>query len=351
MPYKREKNWVAQIRVNGKKYRQTFQTKQEAIEWEVKKKKSLKRTSEPETPTVCLIDWATRYLDYAQTKFVAKTFDEKKSMFKRFFSIVPADLLPSQLTSGLVLSYLQKQSIIRSGYAANKDRKNLVAAWNWGIKYINGFSAFNPCLVDRFSEERKPRYVPLENDFWKVYEVAENEQDRIMLLAFLQLAARKKELFNLAWEDVDFVSSRVRIYTRKRKDGSLEYDWLPLLDELKEALAILRQTSNSEWVFPDPETGLPYIARFQWMRRLCIKAGVKRFGLHSIRHLSSSILARNNVAMIDIQAILRHKNLATTERYIKRINSLRPALTVLAGRNKKPSTGAHKQKKELAQMS
>ncbi|MBI5557487.1 MAG: site-specific integrase [Deltaproteobacteria bacterium] len=348
MPFKRENKWVGQIRVNGKKYRQSFQTKQEAIAWEVKKKKSLKQTSEPETPTVCLIDWATRYLDYAKIKFVVKTFDEKKSMFKRFFSIVPADLLPSQLTSGLVLSYLQKQSQNRSGYAANKDRKNMVAAWNWGIKYINGFSAFNPCLVDRFSEVRKPRYVPPENDFWKVYEVAENDQDRVILLAFLQLAARKKELFNLAWEDVDFVSSRVRIYTRKRKDGSLEYDWLPLLDELKESFLMLRKVNNSDWVFPDPETGFPYIARFQWMRRLCDKAGVKRFGIHSIRHLSSSLLARSNVAMIDIQSILRHKNLATTERYIKRINSLRPALKVLAGRNKKPSTGALKQKKELA---
>ena len=26
----------------------------------------------------------------------------------------------------------------------------------------------NPCLVDRFPEERHPRYIPSEEDFWKV---------------------------------------------------------------------------------------------------------------------------------------------------------------------------------------
>jgi hypothetical protein len=43
--------------------------------------------------------------------------------------------------------------------------------------------------------------------------------------------------------------------------------------------------------------------------------------------------------MVDIQAILRHKNLATTERYIQRLDSLRPALNVLEGQNRKPLTG------------
>jgi len=33
--------------------------------------------------------------------------------------------------------------------------------------------------------------------------------------------------------------------------------------------------------------------------------------------------------MIDIQTILRHKNLSTTERYIRRIESIRPVLKVL----------------------
>ncbi len=65
------------------------------------------------------------------------------------------------------------------------------------------------------------------------------------------------------------------------------------------------------------------------MKNLCRRAGVKHFGLHAIRHLSASILAKEGIPMIDIQTILRHKNLSTTERYIRRIESIRPALRVL----------------------
>jgi len=60
----------------------------------------------------------------------------------------------------------------------------------------------NPCLVQKMPEKRTPCYVPPEEDFWQVYNGAEG-QDRIMLLAYLHLAARCGELFNLRWDDVN----------------------------------------------------------------------------------------------------------------------------------------------------
>jgi integrase len=74
-----------------------------------------------------------------------------------------------------------------------------------------------------------------------------------MLLAYLHLAARRNELFQLRWEDVDFGEAKVRLHTRKRQDGSLEYDWLPLTDELYNARLLQKQVCCSEWVFPNPK--------------------------------------------------------------------------------------------------
>ncbi|MGV1098702.1 tyrosine-type recombinase/integrase [Thiovibrio sp. JS02] len=346
MPYKRGKSWMAQVRINDKKHRKTFPTKAAALAWEVEQREN----KEPSFPsvqirTVSLADWATKYMDYAQVKFSATTYDEKKRMFKMFFNSVDPHLPVGSLTSGMVLDFLQGQASSRSGYAANKDRKNLVAAWNWGMKYL-GLPSPNPCLVDRFPEERQKRYVPPEKDFWKVFEHASTAQDEVMLLAYLHLAARRSELFGLRWDDVDFSEQKIRLYTRKRRDGSLEFDWLPLTDDLHNALLTHRQVAKTEWVFPDPETGKPYLYRIHWMNRLCKKAGVKKFGLHAIRHLTASILAKENVPMIDIQSILRHKNLSTTERYIRRLDSIRPALRVLPGRKSPHSeSAAHTTKK------
>jgi len=123
---------------------------------------------------------------------------EKRSMFKRLFKEIDPSLPVSNLKPGDVSAYIVKQmEVRRSGYAANKDRKNLVAAWNWGMKYMKPpLPGPNPCLVDRMPEVRHPRYVPSEDNFWKVVDVAEG-QDKVMLLAFLYLAARRKEIFRL----------------------------------------------------------------------------------------------------------------------------------------------------------
>lgn len=346
MPFKHKNKWIGQVRYNYRRIRKTFPTKKEAIVWEQETQKELKFQPK-ETPLICLIDWATSYLEFAKDKFASKTWKEKKAVFKRFLKVIGGDVPANDLNPGMVLSYLQKEYKTRPGYTVNCDRKNLIAAWNWGIKYM-GIPSPNPCFVDRFPEVRINRYVPSEKDFWKVYDMSESKQDEIMLLTYLHLAARRSEIFKLQWQDIDFSESRVRLFTRKRKDGTLESDWLPLTDDLYNALLEHKQNSLSPWVFPNLKTEIPYDQRNKWLPRLCDKAKVKKFGLHAIRHLTASILARNDVAMVDIQAILRHKKLATTERYIKRLNSLRPALKLLPFKTKSPSQEPFKAKKGLA---
>ncbi|MBU4371246.1 MAG: site-specific integrase [Proteobacteria bacterium] len=254
---------------------------------------------------------------------------------QRFFKSIDPLLTVDKIKPVQVLNYLRKQATERSGYAANKDRKNLLAAWNWGIKYLD-LPSPNPCFTERFPETRQNRYIPPENDFWKVYEITEG-QDRIMLLAYLHLAARRSELFRLRWEDVDFFNQRVRIGTRKRLGGSLEYDALPMTDELFNAMILHRQSAKSDWVFTAPDGKEPYKVRQKHMRQICNRAGVKAFAYHAIRHLTASILAQADVPMVTIQRILRHKNLTTTERYIRGLEPVRPALEILSKRNSRPT--------------
>lgn len=332
MPYKRGGKWVAQVRKNGKRKEAVFKTEKEALNWEADwRRKPVEDWEELETPTgFSLIEWADDYLNFGRVRFTLKVYNEKQFIFKRFFKSVDPEMLAAEMGPRLALNYLQKQAEERSGYAANKERKNLLAAWDWGIKYM-ALPAPNPFLVDRFPEQRNKRYVPPESDFWKVYDVAEG-QDKVLLLAYLHLAARRSELFRLRWEDVDFGKGEIRLTTRKRMSDSLEEDWLPMLDELHVALLHHKQVSKSDWVFPDPGTGGPYLCRQHWMKRLCAKAGVRYFGLHAIRHLTASILANEDVPVIVIQAILRHKHSNTTQRYLHRLSELKTALRVLSQR-------------------
>ncbi len=347
MPYMRGQKWIAQVRKDGKRREKVFQTKKEAQKWEVEMRRKPADGWNKKTDTTCLGDWAEAYMDFAQAKFSDKTYDEKKSMFRQFFQEVDAVLAVSELTPAKVLGYVMKQKEERSGNAANKDRKNLVAAWNWGMKYLDPpLPLPNPCLVERMPEIRHPRYVPPEEDFWRVYEVAKG-QDKIMLLAFLHLAARRGEIFRLTLADLDFENNRVCLWTKKRKDGSFEPDWLPMTKELNEALLWWlenRPIKDSPYVFVcldetpfcRQDYGAPFKYRLQFMRRICDRAGVKRFGFHAIRHLSASILHKLGYKVAEIQVVLRHKSPRTTERYLKKLGNeeVRVALENLSQRKR-----------------
>ena len=335
MPYwnANRKKWIAQVRYNEKLYRVLHDSKAAARKWEAAKKKELESAAasvenEFLIPTPSLLEWATAYLDYAKMKFAVKTYREKVLAFRQLFRSVDSGFEVVQLHKGQVLSHFRQQAVTRSGYAANKDRKNLVAAWNWGMQYLPGFPENNPFLTERFAEVRSPRHVPSEKEFWAVYEKAESEQDRVMLLCYLHLAAGKNEIFYRRRKDVDLERRKVRLCTRKRKDGSMQYDWLPMTDRLHLAMSEHLARVSGTWVFPDPCTGEPYLSRQQWMPRLCKKAGVAPFGLHGIRHLSASILIAAKVSLLDVQAILRHNNLTTTQRYVHRLESVRNAVKV-----------------------
>jgi len=279
--------------------------------------------------------WMFNYLAEAERIVVCKTFQEKKDAFKRLaiFNDIKPQMPVNLITTQVAERFLNEQFMNRSGCAANKNRKNLATAWDWGKKRYASWPTFlNPFRsVNKFSEIRSPRYVPSESDFWKVYDAIEDQQDQVMLLTFLHTAARRKEVFRLQRIDIDFENNRIRLWTRKRKNGAWEYDWLPMTTELRSALLewlkirLTHNTPDEDHVFVCLKTGIceqeyygkPFKYRQHFMKRLCDKINIKHFGFHAIRHLTASILYRKGYSLGYIQEVLRHKNPNTTARYLQ----------------------------------
>ncbi len=289
MPYlntnknKAEYPWTAQVKHKGVKHRKQFTTKRRAILWELEIREALKRGEDPfapveETDTISLHEWATAYLDYAEKEFVQKTFIEKKKAFKELFANTLVEpFSPAQdLEPLIILTHLQEQTKKRSGNSANKDRKNLAAAWKWGTKFLD-LPAFNPVLaVDRFAEQRTPRHMPTMDEFMAVYNACEGAQDKLMLWTYLQTGARREELFRLKWKDVDFKNRQVRLYWRKNQKGQWNEAWLPIKDDLAGHLRDHQKiTGFMEYVFMNfnrskkPKYWVPYQYRIHWLKYLC----------------------------------------------------------------------------------
>ncbi len=311
-----------------------------AAEWERKRKQELIEQMATHTESISIETWFQEYLDDVQDRYSIKTYQEKRGALDRLAKQkgITSDLQIEKVTVSMCRGFLKEQFKNRSGYAANKDRKNLAVSWDWGRDNIDGWPKLqNPFRqIKKYPEIRSPRYVPPAEHFWKVCDQIDGDdpisiQDKTMLTSFLHLAGRRNEIFGLKLKDLDFPNSKVRLWTRKRENGNLEEDWLPMTKELKAVLLKWLETRMSikgidpEYVFIcldktpfcDQYFGKPFKKRQHFMKRLCEKAKVKPFGFHAIRHLTATILYHKGYKVSHIQAVLRHKSAQTTERYLK----------------------------------
>lgn len=326
MPYKTKNGkWRAHRMINGQRKTRVFPTRAEAQKWEAVQ--DLESWTQAATPAVTALEWTNRYLDEAKERFSYKTYNEKHLAFSGLLKVVRPDSAARDLSPADARECLTLAAKTRSGNAANKDRKNLAAAWKWGSKFL-GLPRDNPfTTVDRFPADKQPRYVPPAEDMYKVLAI-ENGEVRLFLLTMLHTAARRGELLRLRWDDLDFEARKVRLWTRKRKGGGLEPDWIPMTPTLADALTASKVGARSVFVFCQ-EDGQPFTNRQHLMKRVCKRAKVQEFGFHAIRHLTASMLDREGVELTTIQAILRHKSATTTARYLHSLRGMARAREAL----------------------
>lgn len=299
-------------------------------EQEVKEKLSKQETLES-THSVTLAQWHDRYLDYAKSTKAPKTYDEKYYAFKAFVDAFGDFTRVEEIVPSSFMEYMFDQELERSGNAANKDRKNLSAGWNWAKEFISNWPIDeahpNPFLVvPRRKEVRHERYVPSANDFWAVYGKSK-DQDRVILCLAYYLAARRGELWRLEWQqDIDLINQRIRLTTRKTADGSWKHSWLPLASEVYKSLLWQWEnvrTKAHDFVFwsqaENQHKGNPFVSRQKWMSEMCSLAEVKHFGMHAIRHRRATDLYESGFRLGQIQTLLRHESPSVTERYLKKL--------------------------------
>ena len=67
-------------------------------------------------------------------------------------------------------------------------------------------------------------------------------------------------------------------------------------------------------VFYNKKTGKPFTDR-HWFKKACIKAVVKPFGIHTLRHVTASVMLSEGANIKKVQECLGHTNIKTTQIY------------------------------------
>lgn len=329
--WKETKGWRYRFQYRGKKYnRAWFQTKTEAREAEAAHRARVKKaTQRPPTKTAMAFSTlANEYLDFSRRRHTTKTYKYKVFVFKSFLAFA-GDLPLDRIDLPILEAYLQTRP---SNYNYNVHRKELSALFNWAWR--RRYLPENPCLwLERLPETRQSKKIPTLEEMAQIIMAA--GPDRPFLLVLYHTLARVDEILRLGWEDVNFEEHTIRLWTRKRQDGSWAADTLPMNQILYDTLKGLYETRTGEYVFTNPKTGTRYFHRPKLMRGICRRAGVRHFGFHAIRHFVASLLHdREKVSLAQVSKLLRHTTKATTERYLQVVDqSSREALKKLEGIN------------------
>lgn len=330
------KGWRYRFQAMGKDHSgQWFASKAEAKEARAAHRRRLKQEqlSSSSPPTWDLDSLILDYLQETIRKFQPKTWKYKRFVYQSFRNFA-GNLPLHQITPYLVGQYLLTRP---SNYNYNFHRKDLGALFRWAVD--RDLMAVNPCLKIKRLPVDQAELVHITEEEWRRFLLAAGP-DRPFFLTVFYTLGRAGEIYRLKWEDLDWPREEIRLWTRKRKGGQMEEDWLPLPAQLREALWQLhrRPERHREYLFINPVTGRPFNQRRRLLKGICRRAGVRQFGYHAIRHMGADLLMNQGEDLRTISRYLRHKNLETTERYLRR----RPdeSLKKAAGRlgNKKPLT-------------
>lgn len=137
----------------------------------------------------------------------------------------------------------------------------------------------------------------------------------------LLTGARKREILDAKWAQINFMNQTWFIPMTKSGKAltiPLTSQTMELLEALKRELSNLfpEKTEDSmEWLFPNPKTGKPFKSIFNAWHTARIKAGLSDLRIHDLRHSFASALVNSGIPIYDVQKLLGHQSVKTTERY------------------------------------
>jgi len=207
---------------------------------------------------------------------------------------------------------------ITSGGAAGSANRLLIMmrfifnlALRWEIPGIN----HNPCARIPLLElnNKKERYLSVE-EAGRLYRSvckSKNKMLRFIVSMLLVTGARKREVLDAKWQDFDIARRLWRI--PMTKSGKPRH--VPLADGALKVLEGLPRRLDTDYVFANPKTNKPFVSVFFAWDTARKNADLSDVRMHDLRHSFASILVNSGRTLYEVQHILGHTQVKTTQRY------------------------------------
>lgn len=280
-----------------------------------------------------------KYLPFA--KIDKRSWVTDDSLYRNHIAAVFGDIKMNQISKAQVREFLYGKLI--SGRAKGTVNRMLVLiryCFNLAIDWEVPSVTENPVKgIKTFQENNKiERYVSQEESLALKHalEQSENPMLKYIIGVLLVTGARKQEALKAKWEDVDLAAQVWRIPLSK--SGRVRH--ITLSPTAVEFFNLLQSHSakllgvaydGCPYVFPNPKTLRPFSSIFYSWNTARKKAGLPDVRIHDLRHTFASTLVNLGVSLYEVQKLLGHAHIRTTERYAHLKQERLQASAALAG--------------------
>jgi integrase len=219
-----------------------------------------------------------------------------------------------QITKAEVIALMAKHRTTHAPGSCNRLlillRYLFSCSLKWEVPAIkNNPTAGIPLMKE---DNQKERYLSTDEAqrLYTQLQQSDNQMLQFIVPMLILTGARKREVLDARWEDFDFEHRHWRIHTTKL--GKPRF--VPMSDGVVNLLGSIPRF-DCEWVFPNPKTLKPYVSIFCSWNTTRGKADLQDVRIHDLRHSYASFLVNAGRSLYEVQRLLGHTQIKTTQRY------------------------------------
>lgn len=302
--YLKDEMWIADIRVNGKRYRKKFPKKSLA---ELYANKIKYQKAEDGILNRKRIS-AVLFTDYAEFYYKTYSVPNKRSSptdrivinhFKRYFKGQHLH----QITSLMVEQYIAMRLKDVKKRTINIEHQILNHMFKKAIEW--GKAVTNPSIsIKKFKEEEIVRLRVLTQE--EINRLLQNTPEKIKPIIIVELytGMRRGELFNLEWKDINLTSKVINIV--KSKSGKSRI--IPMNEIVYNIFLALKTADNCGKIFD--------VTNFRKLFAQAIKgAKLNDVIFYTFRHNFASQLVNSGVDLVTVKELLGHSKIEMVMTY------------------------------------
>ena len=310
---KRKKGIIyrAYIRPAGlKPVTKSFNTKREAVQFinrldDDKRKLKTYHQNKHKTPLSELID------EYLNTGYTGRRLKDEKYKLNFWKSQLGSKQI-SEITRMDISNSLSTLPSHLSNATINRYKASISVVFSFACRYYELLD--NPVLHIPSRPENNARVRYLSNtertELFHSTKTSKWEKLYLITLMAITTGARKGELLELKWSDIDL--NKGTAYVAITKNG--EPKVLPLTNEVISELHRFKHQRPQLVFNSELKPNKPYEFFKLWKKAL-EQASIQDFRFHDLRHTTASYLAQSGASLLEIAEVLGHKQIQVTKRY------------------------------------